>query len=99
MSDKAKTIKSAKEMPPIYYGYDTFFMGMDQGNMVANVSFIRPLEFDKDGVMNLEIDATYFALLNWGIFTNTKDEKDEYVYGSESLADAQEFTFYTATYG
>lgn len=86
-------------MPPIYYGYDTFFMGMDQGNMVANVSFIRPLEFDKDGVMNLEIDGTYFALLNWGIFTNTKDEKDEYVYGSESLSDAQEFTFYAPTYG
>ena len=53
--DKAKVITPKKEMPPIYYGYDTFYMGMDQGSMVANVSFIRPLEFDKDGVMNLDI--------------------------------------------
>ena len=86
---EAAQSSTSAELPPVLNGYETTVQMVDQQNLTANISFVRPLNMESDYTMSLDQTKTYGVLLNWGVFDNTTDTNPEYIFGAESFADVQ----------
>jgi len=96
-AEEAARRAGAAPLPPPYHGINTTSMTLDSGLMVSNVTWVRPLNISRDGLMNMEINGTYMVLLNWGVWNYTNSTDQEYIWGAKSTDDALEWTFYAAT--